>query len=71
MNREPQPPWWIHFVNAFGEIAGFWLTGILKITRYWMVKQQPETYSWDDLVRDGKSEWTGVRNYELAITFAT
>src|SRR5216683_4367664 len=30
----------------------------------WMVKQEPETYSWDDLVRDGKTDWTGVRNFQ-------
>ena len=33
-------------------------------TAYWMVKQEPETYSWDDFVRDGKTDWTGVRNYQ-------
>lgn len=32
--------------------------------RYWMVKQEPETYSWTDLVSDGKTDWTGVRNYQ-------
>ena len=31
---------------------------------HWMVKQEPETYSWDDFVRDGKTDWTGVRNYQ-------
>src|SRR5438552_8788494 len=30
----------------------------------WMVKQEPEAYSWDDLVRDGRTEWTGVRNFQ-------
>lgn len=30
----------------------------------WMVKQEPETYSWDDLVRDGRTDWTGVRNFQ-------
>jgi predicted RNA-binding protein with PUA-like domain len=29
----------------------------------WLVKSEPETYSWADLVRDGKTAWTGVRNY--------
>lgn len=29
-----------------------------------MVKQEPEAYSWDDLVRDGKTDWTGVRNFQ-------
>lgn len=32
-------------------------------TQYWLVKQEPEDYSWDDFVRDGKTAWTGVRNY--------
>src|SRR5688500_1128061 len=31
---------------------------------YWMVKQEPETYSWDDFVNDGSTDWTGVRNYQ-------
>ena len=31
---------------------------------YWLVKQEPEAYSFDDLMRDGKTEWTGVRNYQ-------
>ena len=30
---------------------------------YWMVKQEPEAYSWDDFVKDGKTDWTGVRNF--------
>jgi predicted RNA-binding protein with PUA-like domain len=32
-------------------------------TQYWLAKSEPETYAWTDLVRDGKTEWTGVRNY--------
>ena len=35
-----------------------------KKSGYWMVKQEPETYSWDDFVKDGKTDWTGVRNYQ-------
>jgi predicted RNA-binding protein with PUA-like domain len=31
---------------------------------YWLVKQEPEGYSWDDLVRDRGTEWTGVRNFK-------
>ena len=30
----------------------------------WMAKSEPETYSWDDLVRDGRTDWTGVRNFQ-------
>lgn len=32
--------------------------------KFWMVKQEPETYSWDDFVNDGRTDWTGVRNYQ-------
>ena len=28
----------------------------------WLVKTEPSTYSWDDLVRDGGTRWDGVRN---------
>jgi len=35
-----------------------------KTSGIWMVKQEPETYSWDDFVRDGKTDWTGVRNFQ-------
>ena len=31
---------------------------------YWLVKQEPSTYSWDDFVRDGGTAWTGVRNFQ-------
>jgi predicted RNA-binding protein with PUA-like domain len=31
---------------------------------YWMVKQEPTAYSWDDFVKDGKTDWTGVRNFK-------
>jgi predicted RNA-binding protein with PUA-like domain len=30
----------------------------------WLVKQEPETYSWSDFVSDGRTDWTGVRNYQ-------
>jgi len=29
-----------------------------------MVKQEPEVYSWTDFVNDGRTDWTGVRNYQ-------
>ena len=31
---------------------------------HWLVKQEPEAYSWDDFVRDGRTDWTGVRNFQ-------
>ena len=33
-------------------------------TQYWLVKQEPEAYSWSDFVEDKKTAWTGVRNYQ-------
>jgi predicted RNA-binding protein with PUA-like domain len=30
---------------------------------YWLVKSEPSVYSWDQFVKDGKTSWTGVRNY--------
>jgi len=32
--------------------------------QHWLVKSEPNTYSWDDLVRDGQTYWDGVRNYQ-------
>ncbi|MFP8880232.1 MAG: EVE domain-containing protein [Myxococcota bacterium] len=29
---------------------------------YWLVKSEPDKYSWDDLVEDGSTYWDGVRN---------
>ena len=29
---------------------------------YWLMKSEPESYGWDDLVRDRGTEWDGVRN---------
>lgn len=31
---------------------------------YWLVKSEPDAYSWDQLVEDGKTMWDGVRNYQ-------
>ena len=30
---------------------------------YWLVKQEPEDYSWSDFVRDRRTAWTGVRSF--------
>lgn len=35
--------------------------------RYWLVKSEPEVYSWDDFVREGGTAWTGVRNFQARI----
>lgn len=33
----------------------------------WLVKSEPETYSWETLVKEGRTAWTGVRNYQARI----
>lgn len=30
---------------------------------HWLVKSEPSSYAWDDLVKDGRTAWTGVRNF--------
>ena len=30
---------------------------------FWLVKQEPSSYSWSDFTKDGGTSWTGVRNY--------
>ncbi|PIQ21085.1 MAG: ubiquinol-cytochrome C reductase [Cytophagales bacterium CG18_big_fil_WC_8_21_14_2_50_42_9] len=32
--------------------------------QYWLVKSEPEAYSWHNFVKDGSTSWTGVRNYQ-------
>lgn len=32
----------------------------------WLLKSEPESYGWDDLIRDGRTEWDGVRNAAAA-----
>ncbi len=37
---------------------------MLKKYNYWLVKSEPHKYAWDQLVKDGKTFWDGVRNYQ-------
>lgn len=34
-----------------------------KIKSFWLMKSEPDVYSWDDLVAEGEGTWDGVRNY--------
>ena len=34
------------------------------MSRYWLMKTEPNTYSIDDLEREGRTQWEGVRNYQ-------
>jgi predicted RNA-binding protein with PUA-like domain len=31
---------------------------------YWLAKSEPEAYSWETFLKDGKTSWTGVRNFQ-------
>ncbi len=33
---------------------------------YWLMKSEPDAYPWEKLVKDGKGNWDGVRNYQAA-----
>src|SRR6202049_1376242 len=33
---------------------------------YWLLKSEPASYSWDQLVADGRTNWNGVRNFQAA-----
>jgi len=35
--------------------------------KYWLIKSEPDTYSWDDFVKEGKSMWDGVRNFSARL----
>ncbi|HYM30387.1 MAG TPA: EVE domain-containing protein [Candidatus Cybelea sp.] len=34
--------------------------------KYWLMKSEAETFSWDDLVKKGSTDWDGVRNHQAA-----
>ena len=34
------------------------------MAQFWLVKQEPSAYSWNDFVNEGRAEWTGVRNFQ-------
>lgn len=34
--------------------------------RHWLLKSEPSAYSWDQLVKDGRTHWNGVRNFQAA-----
>jgi predicted RNA-binding protein with PUA-like domain len=34
------------------------------MAQYWLFKTEPETYSFDELLKDGKTNWNGVRNFQ-------
>ena len=34
------------------------------LMQYWLLKSEPNTWSWDDQISEGPSMWDGVRNYQ-------
>jgi predicted RNA-binding protein with PUA-like domain len=34
--------------------------------KYWLLKSEPSSYSWEQLVKDGHTHWNGVRNFQAA-----
>ena len=36
-------------------------------TQYWLVKSEPEAYAWSQFVKDKRTAWTGVRNYQARL----
>jgi predicted RNA-binding protein with PUA-like domain len=36
----------------------------MATNNHWLVKSEPSTYSWNDLLRDKRTRWDGVRNFE-------
>ena len=38
------------------------------VTQYWLVKSEPDAFSWDQQVANGVEPWTGVRNHSAKLT---
>jgi predicted RNA-binding protein with PUA-like domain len=51
-----------HFERRILIFAGFHFSKAGM--NYWLVKQEPTTYPWEQFVRDGGTAWTGVRNFQ-------
>jgi len=49
--------------TVLGLESGFPLA-IIQIVNYWLVKSEPFKYSWEEFLRDGRTYWDGVRNYQ-------
>ena len=42
-----------------------------NVKSYWLMKSEPDAYSWDDLVAEGEGTWDGVRNYRARNNLAS
>jgi predicted RNA-binding protein with PUA-like domain len=36
----------------------------ISYVQYWLIKTEPESYSWTTFVKEGRTAWTGVRNFQ-------
>jgi predicted RNA-binding protein with PUA-like domain len=58
--------WWLRTAHATAA-ATFALHKLIglasQMKNFWLVKQEPSSYSWSDFVAEGQTSWTGVRNY--------
>ena len=53
------------FIDGFTRLTGTLSDAVPKgdnRVAHWLMKSEPESYGWDELVRDGGTEWDGVRN---------
>lgn len=44
--------------------------GKTVLSKYWLIKSEPASYSWDDLLNDGETVWNGVRNHRAKANLA-
>ena len=51
------------FISAVYPCLSVPIRGKISGMNYWIVKSEPEAYSWSHLLKDGKTAWTGVRNF--------
>jgi len=49
--------------RSAGPVGTFRRGGAAWAGGWWLVKSDPDTYGWNDLVRDGRTSWDGVRSF--------
>jgi predicted RNA-binding protein with PUA-like domain len=50
-------------VRSLAPLGMISLCYVIRMKNFWLVKQEPSSYSWADFVAEGQTSWTGVRNY--------
>ncbi len=58
-------------IFTFERDSQFLIFNSYIIMAYWLVKSEPSVYSWDMLVKDKQTCWSGVRNYAARINLRT